>query len=145
MMNLIKIILLSILFLSVSCGKNQVSGSTLHIEKGSGKLMLKNASEVLDFRSKLEEADVDERVLMGAAPQEEYILVIEDIERGDYIGLTEAEVNSWLSNEQKEAVKNNNGCLKVAFFDATYFPGNEKKEAYFSPGHIAFQGSWACQ
>lgn len=132
-------------FALFSCGKDSKNDGNRHVEKGKGKLVLQNAEEVLNYTEKMEEATIDEKIMMGPAPTEEYVLVIEDIERGDDIEITEARVNSWLTEEQKIAIKKNNGCLKVSFFDAVYYPEREERKAFFSPGSIAFEGSWSCE
>lgn len=125
----------------VSCGKEKTDATSSYIKKGSGKLILKNVTEVLDYRSKIEGASTEFKILEGAAPVEEYVLVIEDIAEGDYIELTEAKMNSWLTLDQKERVKESNGCLEVTFFGATYIPATNEKEASFSPGDISLKSS----
>lgn len=133
------------LLATVSCGKEKKDGHTLVINKGSGRLMLENASEVLEFRQKIDAASIDDKVLLSDnIPDENYMLVIEDIEDGDYVEFVEADISSWLSTKQKELVKDNKGCLKVTFYGSTYFPETQEKDAFFAPGDIAFESSLSC-
>ena len=139
-----KLFLALSLILLVSCGKEKKDSNTLVIEKGTGRLLLNDAETILEFRQKYDTASDAEQILMGNPPQENYRLMIDDIEQGDYVDFVEADVSSWLSTKQKQIVKSNNGCVKVTFFGSTFFPENGSREAFFAPGDIAFESSLSC-